>query len=222
VSPLAFSPFPPSVTVSASGLLIVCRVRDDETGGMEGHVSRDCTMEQKAKSCYRCGREGHIVRCVPRARFEGFLLVISLRCSLLVLFENFSRVIAPILRAAAAAAAALDRLVAAVLAVLERNAIAAARLVTLRVRAPRRPEAAQEATAVVGEAGEATVVLGAGAVKKHGALSQVLSHRSRGTDAFRSYTCGGVGHLSRDCGQGSKCYNCSGVVSVLSVCLDKY
>ncbi|KAF9457565.1 hypothetical protein BDZ94DRAFT_1272808 [Collybia nuda] len=28
-----------------------------------------------------------------------------------------------------------------------------------------------------------------------------------------SYTCGGVGHLSRDCVQGSKCYNCSGVVS---------
>lgn len=30
----------------------------------------------------------------------------------------------------------------------------------------------------------------------------------------RSYTCGGVGHLSRDCVQGSKCYNCSGVVSI--------
>ena len=29
-----------------------------------------------------------------------------------------------------------------------------------------------------------------------------------------SYTCGGVGHLSRDCVQGSKCYNCSGFVSV--------
>lgn len=28
-----------------------------------------------------------------------------------------------------------------------------------------------------------------------------------------SYSCGGVGHLSRDCVQGSKCYNCSGVVS---------
>lgn len=28
-----------------------------------------------------------------------------------------------------------------------------------------------------------------------------------------SYTCGGVGHMSRDCGQGAKCYNCSGVVS---------
>ncbi|PBK78834.1 hypothetical protein ARMSODRAFT_57244 [Armillaria solidipes] len=29
-----------------------------------------------------------------------------------------------------------------------------------------------------------------------------------------SYTCGGVGHMSRDCVQGSKCYNCSGVVRV--------
>ena len=29
-----------------------------------------------------------------------------------------------------------------------------------------------------------------------------------------SYTCGGVGHLSRDCVQGSKCYNCSGSVRV--------
>jgi hypothetical protein len=64
----------PSVAVSASGLLIVCRVRDDGTGGMEGHVSRDCTMEQKAKSCYRCGREGHIVRCVLRPRFTVSLL----------------------------------------------------------------------------------------------------------------------------------------------------
>jgi cellular nucleic acid-binding protein len=33
-------------------------------GGMEGHVSRDCTMEVKAKSCYKCGQEGHIV-CFP-------------------------------------------------------------------------------------------------------------------------------------------------------------
>ena len=32
-----------------------------------------------------------------------------------------------------------------------------------------------------------------------------------------SYSCGGVGHLSRDCVQGSKCYNCSGVVSILCV-----
>lgn len=32
---------------------------------------------------------------------------------------------------------------------------------------------------------------------------------------LNSYTCGGVGHMSRDCVQGSKCYNCSGVVSIL-------
>jgi len=58
--------------------------------------------------------------------------------------------------------------------VLARNAIAAARSVILRVRAPRRPEAEaegvqEEATAVV--VGEATVVLGAGAVKKHVTLA---------------------------------------------------
>ena len=73
VSPPALSPFLPAVAVSASGLLIVCRVHDDGTGGMEGHVSRDCTMEQKAKSCYRCGREGHIVRRVLRPRLWVFL-----------------------------------------------------------------------------------------------------------------------------------------------------
>lgn len=31
-------------------------------GGLEGHVSRDCTMEAKPKTCYKCGLEGHIVR----------------------------------------------------------------------------------------------------------------------------------------------------------------
>src|SRR6266478_4550759 len=31
---------------------------------MGGHVSRGCTMVQKPKSRYLCGREGHIVRCV--------------------------------------------------------------------------------------------------------------------------------------------------------------
>jgi len=81
------------------------------------------------------------------------------------------RAIAPILRAAAAAAALGGQVV-----VLARNAIAAARSVTLRVRAPRHPEAAQEAeAATAGE--EATVVLGTGAgaeveaVKKHVTLA---------------------------------------------------
>jgi Zinc knuckle len=172
VSPLSF------VALSASGLLIVCRVRDDGTGGMEGHVSRDCTMEQKAKSCYRCGREGHIVRCILRPRFQDFFLVTSLRCSLLVLFGDLSRAIAPNLRAAPVD---LEDQVA----VLARNAIAAARSVILRVRALRRPEAVQEeeATAVVGEA---IVVSGAGAgaavgaVKKHGMVSHVSCRFARG------------------------------------------
>ncbi|KAI0312220.1 hypothetical protein OF83DRAFT_677308 [Amylostereum chailletii] len=42
-----------------------CTDREAHTGGLEGHVSRDCTMEQKAKSCYKCGQEGHISRDCP-------------------------------------------------------------------------------------------------------------------------------------------------------------
>jgi hypothetical protein len=88
-------------------------------------------------------------------------------------------VIAPNPRIAAAAAAALG---GRQVAVLVRNAIAAAKWVTLHVHAPRRPEAVQEeeeeATAVAAEEAEAeeaeaTVVLEVGAVKKHGALSHV-------------------------------------------------
>lgn len=92
--------------------------------------------------------------------------------------------IAPTLRAALAALEGPQ-----VAAVLARNVIAAARLVTLRVHAPRRPEADQEeeeeeeATAVAGEAGEATVVSEV-AVKKHGALPCVVSCRPSGTDTF--------------------------------------
>ena len=85
---------------------------------------------------------------------------------------SYSRVIVPNLKAALAA---LQGLVAVVV-VLERNAIAAARSVTLRVRAPKHLEVvAQEATAVVAVVvvEEATVILGA--VKKHGARCPVLS-----------------------------------------------
>ncbi|KAJ7470174.1 hypothetical protein B0H11DRAFT_687673 [Mycena galericulata] len=34
-------------------------------GGLEGHVSRDCTAEAKPKACYKCGQEGHISRDCP-------------------------------------------------------------------------------------------------------------------------------------------------------------
>lgn len=123
-------------------------------------------MEQKAKSCYRCGQEGHIVRCLSS---------ITLSCDLITMLF-YSRVIVPNLRAALAA---LEGPVVVVVVVLAQNAIAAARSATLRVRAPKHPEVAQEATGVVAEGEEeeeeATVVLGA--VKKHGALSPVLSCR---------------------------------------------
>lgn len=45
-----------------------------------------------------------------------------------------------------------------------------------------------------------------------GAHPHFLSSIRRVLTPFFSYTCGGVGHLSRDCVQGSKCYNCSGIV----------
>jgi hypothetical protein len=93
---------------------------------------------------------------------------------------SYSRVIVPNLKAAPAA---LEGLLVVVV-VLARNAIAAARSATLRVRAPKHPEVAPEATGVVApeaaaeeeEEEEATVVLGA--VKKHGVISPVLSCRS--------------------------------------------
>jgi hypothetical protein len=117
-------------------------------------------MEQKAKSCYRCGREGHIVRCLhPRFAISSHLCEFG---------ESFSRVIAPNLKAPPAA---LDPV--AVVAVLARNAIAVARSDTLRVRAPRHPEVAQEeaTVVVVVEEEEEVMVVLAAAVKKHGALS---------------------------------------------------
>jgi hypothetical protein len=126
-------------------------------------------MEQKAKSCYRCGREGHIVRCLhPRFAFSCH----PPHCdapSGCNLGESYSRVIVLNLKAQAVLEGPV--VVAAVaVVVLARNAIAVVRSDTLHVRAPRHPEAAQEeATVGVGVGEEATVVLGA--VKKHGALS---------------------------------------------------
>lgn len=37
--------------------------------------------------------------------------------------------------------------------------------------------------------------------------------RNLWVDKLCSYSCGGVGHISRDCVQGAKCYNCSQTVS---------
>ena len=89
--------------------------------------------------------------------------------------------------------------------VLVRNVTAVVKSGTLLVRVPRLPtlvgmvaaEAEAEATLPLGE-----VKLGAYSSCSSGGLF----------DRSFSYTCGGVGHLSRDCVQGSKCYNCSGIV----------
>jgi hypothetical protein len=114
------------------------------------------------------------VRCPPSITFS---------CHLTAML-SYSRVIVPNLKAAPAA---LEGLVVVVV-VLARNAIAVARSVTLRVRAPKHPEVAPEATGVVAEeeavvaAAEATVVLGA--VKKHGVISPVLSPPKRGTKLY--------------------------------------
>jgi hypothetical protein len=135
-----------------------------------------------------------------------------------------SRVIVLIPKTAPAAAAAA---VAVLVLALVQNAIVAERSATLRVRAPRLPEVAREeamaaaaAAGVEEEEGEDTIV-SVVEVKRHGALSFCVAPRQRGVadhpfSTFSSYTCGGVGHLSRDCVQGSKCYNCSAIVRVYS------
>ena len=96
-----------------------------------------------------------------------------------------------------------------------KNATSAERSATLLVLAPSQlvPE---EITAVV--VATAAAVAGASALSAvekpgvidHGFLSGLDLH-----DLLASYSCGGVGHLSRDCVQGSKCYNCSGFVRTL-------
>lgn len=95
-----------------------------------------------------------------------------------------------------------------------RNAIAAERSATSRVHAPIQlapPAAAEE------EGDFPEVPLAVELVERLGTLMSMPVFFALEADSICpcSYTCGGVGHLSRDCVQGSKCYNCSGVVSVI-------
>lgn len=97
-----------------------------------------------------------------------------------------------------------------------KNATSAGRSATLLAPAPN-----QRVTGVA----EITVAVAAAMVVETMALSGVEA-RKLGVvdhpnfwyrvshDLAYSYSCGGVGHLSRDCVQGSKCYNCSGFVRV--------
>ena len=126
----------------------------DRVGGMEGHVSRDCTMEAKAKSCYKCGQEGHIVRVSfvrPSRRTHCV----------------HSRVTAPRASVAPAPAMVADSAVG-----LVRSATAVARLDTLHARVPR-------ALGMRGMAAEASVVGLVGVVEARlGAHAVVASTRT--------------------------------------------
>lgn len=55
----------------------------DSSGGLEGHVSRDCTSETKPKSCYKCGQEGHIVRPLAHRDFRNPNAIINSRATAL-------------------------------------------------------------------------------------------------------------------------------------------
>lgn len=176
-------------------------------GGMEGHVSRDCTMEQKAKSCYRCGREGHIVRVVP---------CVTPLAQLVLKLSKKSRAIA--LRPGVVPAVVLaDTVPVEEEAAQDKNAIAVARWAILRVRAPKRRAVGLEEVGIAEEVEVVEVGMAVSAVgitKRRGTSTtphEVLPVLNDDILLF-SYTCGGVGHLSRDCVQGSKCYNCSGIV----------
>lgn len=69
---------------------------------------------------------------------------------------------------------------------------------------------------VVAASAEAVVEASAlSAVEKPGVIDHGFLSVLDLYDLLDSYSCGGVGHLSRDCVQGSKCYNCSGFVRTL-------
>ena len=88
-----------------------------------------------------------------------------------------------------------------------RNATAVAKLGTLLAHVPM----ALPTPGMAAAAAEATVRLVAVVEVRLGA-PLLTARPSSSLNAVFSYTCGGVGHLSRDCVQGSKCYNCSGIV----------
>lgn len=80
------------------------------------------------------------------------------------------------------------------------NATVVAKLVTSHVLVPRT-RLEEEVEATVGDS-----------LRKLGMFHHVSLFFLSIT--LISYTCGGVGHMSRDCVQGSKCYNCNGFVSI--------
>ena len=104
------------------------------TGGAEGHVSRDCSAPAKAKSCYKCGQEGHIVRRVILAVIQDPDITHAFSSPETALKQV---TLAEVVGATAAAAELA----------LELSATSVARLAILPVRALRLPPEEEEAEA---------------------------------------------------------------------------
>lgn len=127
-------------------------------GGGEGHVSRDCSAVQKAKTCYKCGEEGHIV-CLFSKAASLVPRYLSAQCSRAIARKPATRQLEA-----------------------TRNATNAARLATSLVPAPNPP--ALEALTSVVPATEATMLLEV-VVKKPGMMDHQFFTIKPGTHTTR-------------------------------------
>ena len=160
---------------------------------MEGHVSKECTAETKAKTCYKCGQEGHIVR--PRPLSAAPAPLISFRA------RRQSRECPENANGGGGSYSAFNS---------SSSGTECYRCGKVGHIARACPEAPGGNT---GYGGGGYGSFGGQQRTWYVCLSLSSSMFAQGSC---SYTCGGVGHLSRDCVQGSKCYNCSGFVSPLT------
>ena len=134
--------------------------------------SRDCTGETKAKSCYKCGQEGHIVSRItpltPRTHSLSLVTALMQQPAVVVVVVAATRVDAITAAPSAIAAARLDTLHAAALAlvvVVEKEEIATVDVVAVaedtiviveetEVIGETEETEETEETGVIGETGE--------------------------------------------------------------------